>query len=73
MKQKIHDIALAAGGSHFPGINSDTLEQFAKLLIEECIRVVENTPTTCAYTTHDLVAVKCTIGNSVAALKEHFG
>jgi hypothetical protein len=72
MKQKIHDIALAAGGSHYPEVNSDTLQRFADLLIEECIRVIENTPTTCAYTTYDLNTVKCTIGKSVDALKEHF-
>jgi hypothetical protein len=72
MKQKIHNIALEAGGSHYPDVNSDTLQRFADLLIEECIRVVENTPTTCAHTTHDLGAVKCTIGKSVDALKEYF-
>lgn len=72
MKQKIHDIALAAGGSHYPDVNSNTLEKFAELLIKECIRVVENTPTVCAYTNHDLGTVKCTIDKSVDALKKHF-
>jgi hypothetical protein len=72
MKQKIHDIALAAGGSHYPDVNRDTLAKFAELLINECIRVVEKTPTVCAHTTHDLGAVQCTIGKSVDALKKHF-
>lgn len=72
MKQKIYDIALAAGGSHYPDVNSNTLEKFAELLIAECVGVVENTPTTCAYTTHDLAAVNCTIAKSIDALKEYF-
>ena len=72
MKQKIHDLALEAGGSHYPTVGGATLEKFAELLIAECIRVVEATPLTCAYTTFQEGIVKCTIDESVKALKEHF-
>ena len=72
MKQKIHDLALEAGGSHYPAVGGATLEKFAELLIRECIRVVEATPTTCAYTTFQKDIVKCTISESVKTLKEHF-
>ena len=72
MKQKIHDLALEAGGSHYPKVGGATLEKFAELLIAECIRVVEATPLHCAKTTFQEDIVKCTIKQSVEALKEHF-
>lgn len=72
MKQKIHDLALQAGGSHYPSVGGELLEKFADLLIAECIEVVKNTPTHCAYTTHDLPIVQCTIRKSVEELKKHF-
>jgi hypothetical protein len=72
MKQKIYDIALQAGGSHYPGVGGDTLQKFADIMLEECIKVVQDTPTHCAYTTHDLGVVQCTIQKSVDALREYF-
>ena len=72
MKQKIYNIALQAGGSHYPGVGGDTLQKFAELMLEECITVVKNTSTQCAYTTHDLPVVECTIAQSVEALRDHF-
>jgi len=72
MKQKIHDLALEAGGSHFPSVGGANLEKFAELLIQECIRVVEATPLHCAKTTFQEDIVKCTIGQSVNALRNHF-
>jgi hypothetical protein len=72
MKQKIHDLALQAGGSHYPDVGGATLEKFAELLIEECIRAVEATPLTCAYTTFQEGIVKCTIKESVESIKKNF-
>ena len=72
MKQKIQDLALEAGGSHYPTVGSATLERFAELLIAECIRVVEATPLHCAKTTFQEDIVKCTIKQSVESLREHF-
>jgi len=72
MKQKIHDLALEAGGSHYPTVGGANLEKFAELLIEECIRVVEATPLHCAKTTFQQDIVKCTIDQSVDALRKHF-
>jgi hypothetical protein len=72
MKEKIRELALQAGGSHYPTVGGDLLQKFADLMLAECIRVVEKTPTHCAYTTHDLIAVQCTIQKSVEELKNHF-
>jgi len=43
MKQKIYEIALQAGGSHYPGVGGDTLQKFADLMLEECIDAVNKT------------------------------
>jgi hypothetical protein len=39
MNEKIKQLALAAGGSHYPDVGGQTLEKFAELLIEECDRL----------------------------------
>lgn len=41
MNQKLKELALQAGGSHYPTVNPDQLELFAKLIIKECIKAVE--------------------------------
>jgi len=62
---RIKEIALQAGGSHYPTVGGKTLEKFAELLIRECVEVAQmNTPDTeeCEYT--HLISEK---------IKEHFG
>ena len=72
MNDKLKEIALQAGGSHYPDVGGVTLEKFARLLIAECIDAVKNTPTTAAYTTFDLDVVKNTIAKSVKSIEERF-
>lgn len=72
MKNKIKQLALEAGGSTYPEVGGKILERFAELMLEECIVVVKNTGKQCAYTTHDLPVVECTIQKSVDALRNHF-
>ena len=36
MNEKIKELALQAGGSHYPEVGGKTLEKFAELLIKEC-------------------------------------
>ena len=38
MNKRIKEIALQAGGSHYPDVNSETLEKFAELIVRECDR-----------------------------------
>jgi hypothetical protein len=45
----------------------------AHTLVQDSIKVVKSTPTTCAYTTYDLNVVECTVNRSVEKLKTHFG
>jgi hypothetical protein len=36
MNKRIKELALQAGGSHYPEVNPDQLEKFAELIIREC-------------------------------------
>ena len=72
MKQKIKELALAAGGSFYPEVGGAVLEKFAELMLAECIRVVEDTPKHCAFTTFQASIVECTIAKSVEMLSLHF-
>lgn len=40
MNEQIKTIALQAGGSHYPEVNSKQLELFAKLLIKQCMYII---------------------------------
>jgi hypothetical protein len=72
-KELFKEIALQAGGSHYPEVGGATLEKFAELLLERVIEVVQKTPIHCANTTYDLGIVECTIGKTVEAIEQTFG
>jgi hypothetical protein len=42
MNKRIKEIALQAGGSHYPDVNSETLEKFAELIVRECAAQVDH-------------------------------
>ena len=73
MKQKVKELALQAGGSHYPEVGGEVLNKFADLLLEEVINTIKNTPKHCAHTTYDMSTVECTIKQSVSAVKDRFG
>ena len=54
-------------------INIADVEQLVASVVNESIVAVSKTGTQCAFTTHDLTAVQCTIARSVQTLKDHFG
>lgn len=41
MTNKVFEIALQTGGSTYPEVNSERLQRFAELIIEECARLAE--------------------------------
>lgn len=41
MSPKCKELALLAGGSHYPGVGGKTLEQFMRLTVEECIKILQ--------------------------------
>jgi len=72
MKQIYKEIALEAGGSHYPEVGGDLLEKFAELLVERVIQAVEKTPTTHAYTTYDKATIDATIDKCVSQIRKEF-
>jgi hypothetical protein len=44
MNERIKEIALQAGGSHYPDVGGKTLEKFAELIVRECLEVIKWTP-----------------------------
>ena len=41
MKQPYHDIALAAGGSHYPTVGGRLLEHFGQLVAQRCMALAD--------------------------------
>lgn len=72
MNKKIHQIALQTGGSHYPNVGGELLEQFARKIINECIVAVQNTNKHHAATSYDISTVEATIEKSVAAILDRF-
>jgi hypothetical protein len=60
MHKRIHELALEAGGSHYPEVGGRTLEKFAELVVKECCEVAH-----CNFHVDGL-----TLGD---ILKQHFG
>jgi hypothetical protein len=50
---KFFDIALATGGSHYPGVGGELLEKFATELVKQCAEIAlreEHDPSDCILT-----------------------
>jgi hypothetical protein len=71
-KKILKEIALQAGGSHYPEVGGATLEKFAELLIEACIEAVENTGTQHAFTTFDKGMIDATIDKCAQSIRDTF-
>jgi hypothetical protein len=61
MNKQIKELALQAGGSHYPDVNSQQLEKFAELLINECCKIMIDLET------------KYPANLTVKEIKKHFG
>jgi hypothetical protein len=61
MNKQIRELALQAGGSHYPDVNSRQLEKFAELLINECCKIMID------------LEIKYPANLTVKEIKKHFG
>lgn len=61
MNKQIQELALQAGGSHYPDVNSRQLEKFAELLINECCKIMID------------LEIKYPVNLTVHEIKKHFG
>lgn len=72
MNEKLKELSLEAGGSHYPSVNPKLQEAFARLIINECIDAIRTANRHQAYTTYDLGTVESTIEKSVKAIQDRF-
>jgi hypothetical protein len=61
MNKQIKELALQAGGSHYHTVNSQQLEKFAELLINECCKIMID------------LEIKYPANLTVREIKKHFG
>jgi len=54
-------------------INREDVEDLLYKVLRECVTIVEDTPRHCAFTTHDLGLVECTVEMSAEQLRKRFG
>lgn len=71
-KELFKEIALQAGGSHYPEVGGATLENFADLLLKQVISAIENTDRTHAYTTFDKGLIDSTIEKCKQSVRNTF-
>lgn len=63
MNKRIYELALEAGGSHYPEVGGKLLEKFAELIVNECADIAQQ---------HNKSPVKSiyAVGH---VIREHFG
>jgi len=61
-KELLKKFQLEAGGSHYPSINPQMQEQFAKLIVNECIDICEQG-----------TATQTTSSGAASMIRQHFG
>jgi hypothetical protein len=73
MKEKIKEIALQVGGSHYPEVGGDNLQKFADLILDECIDAVNQADTrSIVYTSFDKDRADTIKSIVVNAIKKRF-
>lgn len=72
-KDKVAQISLEVGGSHYPAVNIHLQEQMVRMVVEECLDAVNNCKHKKVYTTYDLDQFNYTIEQAGQAIKERFG
>ena len=70
MRKRINELAKEAGYAA-PEL-ALRMQKMVDLVLNEVIVAIEKTPTHCAFTTHDLGTVRCTIQKTVETVKNHF-
>ena len=71
MNEKIKELALQAGGSHYPTVGGKTLEKFAELIVKEC--VLQCNEALVPYTGQPSMTHNYAVGLCQDKIKQHFG
>jgi len=73
MKKAFKELALQAGGSHYPDVGGELLEKFSELMLAEVIDIIDNL--NCkdeVYTSYDLQLIDGAKATIINAIKEKF-
>ncbi len=72
-KETLKEYQLQAGGSHYPSINPQMQETFARLIVEECVKQIKEKPRGIALTTFQDGIVKGVQERCIKGICEKFG
>ena len=73
MNEKIKELALQVGGSHYPEVGGELLQKFAESIIKECINSVNDADIrSFVYTTFDKSQAEACKERCVKSIKQKF-
>jgi hypothetical protein len=72
-KSKVTELALQAGGSHYPTVNRMHLDSYTKLVIESCLSAMDAGNRSHVCTNFDQAQHDASIAGAKAAIKQEFG
>lgn len=71
-KELLKQLQLQAGGSHYPKINPELQQAFAKLILDECITAIRDIDRTHCYTTYDLSNAQAGAEAAIKSIEKRF-
>lgn len=69
MNPRIEELAVQA---RIQMVSEPRLQEFADLVVQDCIQVIKTMHTQCPFTTHDQGMVDCARIRFIDGIKEHF-
>ena len=70
---KVTELALEAGGSHYPNVNRDQLEAYTRLVLAECLSAIETAPRNHVCTSFDQSQHEASILRVKESISGRFG
>jgi hypothetical protein len=72
-EDKVNQLALEVGGSHYPNVNPQLHRRLVKLVVDECLSAVDTASRRHVYTTFDLGQHEASLESVKKAINERFG
>jgi hypothetical protein len=72
-KAKVTELALQAGGSHYPSVNRSQMESYTRLVIAECISALTEGERGHICTNFDQGQYEATLAGAESAINRRFG
>jgi hypothetical protein len=72
-EDKVNQLSLEVGGSHYPNVNPQLHRQLVKLVVDECLSAVDSASRRHVYTTFDVGQHEASLESAKKAINERFG